>query len=246
VVYGRPMLDGRHLTPRLVAWRAWTDWPLIVLAVGSLPILLLEVERSDLQHSDRVLIDVVNVVLLVAFAVDYVVELALVRNRSSYVRHEWTSLAIVLAQAIALMPSLAAFGVLRVLRGARLFRIISVAIRGAAIGGSVRASGRQLVREHAAALAFGVAGLTWLTSAVAFTLAEDVGVGGRINSFGDALWWSACTITTVGYGDIYPVTTAGRIIGVFTMVVGVSVFALVTAKLAQFLVREPHPQRSAD
>jgi voltage-gated potassium channel len=45
------------------------------------------------------------------------------------------------------------------------------------------------------------------------------------------------TITTVGYGDIYPVTTAGRIIGGFTMVIGISTFALVTAKVAQFLVR---------
>jgi voltage-gated potassium channel len=55
------------------------------------------------------------------------------------------------------------------------------------------------------------------------------------------LWWSASTITTVGYGDVYPVTFAGPVIGVFTMVVGVSTFALVTAKLAQFLVRDgPH------
>ena len=75
------------------------------------------------------------------------------------------------------------------------------------------------------------------TSAAAFTVAEDVGVNGRIHSFFDALWWSLSTITTVGYGDIYPVTTAGRIIGGFTMIVGISTFALVTAKIAQFLVR---------
>ncbi len=75
------------------------------------------------------------------------------------------------------------------------------------------------------------------TSAAAFTVAEDVGVNGRIHSFFDALWRSLSTITTVGYGDIYPVTTAGRIIGGFTMIVGISTFALVTAKIAQFLVR---------
>ncbi|HEY7628137.1 MAG TPA: hypothetical protein VH761_13765 [Ilumatobacteraceae bacterium] len=47
-----------------------------------------------------------------------------------------------------------------------------------------------LLREHAAGFALGMAGLTWLTSAAAFTVAEDVGVNGRIHSFFDALWWS--------------------------------------------------------
>ena len=45
------------------------------------------------------------------------------------------------------------------------------------------------------------------------------------------------TITTVGYGDIYPVTPTGRIVGGFTMMVGISTFALVTAKVAEYLVR---------
>jgi voltage-gated potassium channel len=139
-----------------------------------------------------------------AFAVDYVVELSLASKRRAYVRSEWVSLLTVAAQAIAVFPSLAGFGILRAARAARLFRFIVVASRAAA----------------------------------AFTVAEDVGVDGRVASFADALWWSLATITTVGYGDIYPVTTAGRIVGGFTMVIGISTFALVTAKIAQFLVRD--------
>ena len=81
--------------------------------------------------------------------------------------------------------------------------------------------------------------MTWLTSAAAFTLAEDVGDGEPIDSFFDALWWSTTTITTVGYGDIYPITTAGRIVAGLTMIVGISAFAVVTAKVAEFLVRTP-------
>ena len=77
----------------------------------------------------------------------------------------------------------------------------------------------------------------WISSAVAFTIVEDVGEGKRINSFGDALWWSATTISTVGYGDIYPLTSAGRTIAVLTTIVGVSTFGVVTAKLASVLVR---------
>jgi voltage-gated potassium channel len=86
--------------------------------------------------------------------------------------------------------------------------------------------------------ALSVAGLVWITSAVAFTLVEDVGAGRRVNSFGDALWWSASTISTVGYGDVYPITLGGRIIAVFTMVVGVSTFGVITASIAKRLIRE--------
>ena len=87
-----------------------------------------------------------------------------------------------------------------------------------------------------------MAGLTLVTSAVAFTIAEDVGDSRRVGSFFDALWWSAATITTVGYGDIYPVTAAGRIIAVFTMVVGISTLAVVTARIAQFLIASDENQ----
>jgi voltage-gated potassium channel len=81
-----------------------------------------------------------------------------------------------------------------------------------------------------------MAGFTLVTSAVAFTLAEDVGAGRRIESFFDALWWAIATITTVGYGDIYPTTGAGRVIAAFTMVVGIATLSVVTARIAAFLI----------
>jgi voltage-gated potassium channel len=52
----------------------------------------------------------------------------------------------------------------------------------------------------------------------------------------DALWWATTTITTVGYGGIYPLTRAGRLVGGFTMLVGISTFAVVTAKIAELLL----------
>src|SRR5438067_1222663 len=84
-----------YLTPGLIRWRKITDAPLLILAVGSLPILLLEVARHRLNLADRRFIDAVNVVVLVAFAIDYFNELRLVRMRRTYVRREWTSLLIV-------------------------------------------------------------------------------------------------------------------------------------------------------
>lgn len=228
--------DPDYMTPALQRWRRATDWPLMALAIGSLPVLLLDFTRDDLPQWDRFAMDLINVVVLVAFAIDYLVELAVATHRRSYARHEVLSLLIVAAQALALAPALTGFGVLRALRAARLFRVVAIAMRSVVTSGMVAREGRQLLRQRAASFALGMAGITWLSSAAAFTIVEDVGVGGRVHSFFDALWWSASTITTVGYGDIYPITVAGRIIAVFTMVVGISVFAIVTARIARFLI----------
>jgi voltage-gated potassium channel len=229
--------DALPVPTRLDRWRAATDTPLTILAIGSLPLLLLELQRTDLASNDRLLLDIVNVTVLVAFGVDYVVELCLSTDRRRYVRTEWTSLLLVLSQGIALLPSLAGFGILRALRGTRALRLVITVFRLLALGGIATREGRTVLRRHAASFALGLAGFTWLSSATAFTMAEDVGQDGRIGSFFDALWWSTTTITTVGYGDVYPVTAAGRIVGACTMVVGIATFAVVTAKVAEFLVR---------
>ena len=226
-----------YITPSLARWRARTDGPLLVLAIGTLPFLMLELGRGDLPYSDRLLIDVVNVVVLVAFAVDYIVELRLAQDRRRFVRNEWTSLLIVMSQMIAVVPGFQAIGILRALRGVPGMRAALVLVRLLAVGGAVARESRTYLRTHAASLALGVAGLSWLSAAAAFTHVEDVGVDGRLHSFFDALWWATATITTVGYGDVSPITAAGRVIGGFTMVVGISTFAVVTAKVAEFLVR---------
>jgi voltage-gated potassium channel len=124
-------------TQRLLAWRRRTDGPLAVLAVGSLPLLLLEIEYTALAWMDRVLIDATNVVVLVAFVVDYVVELAVARpgHRRAFVRAEWLRLLVLLAQAISVLPGLAGFGALRAVRGVAAVRLMATVARLAMIGG---------------------------------------------------------------------------------------------------------------
>lgn len=226
-------MDKKRLYPELATWRRITDLPLLVLAVGSLPLLLLEFVSDRLSQIDRNFLFIINIIVFVSFATDYFVELFLCKQKSEYVRREWSSLLIWITQLIALLPT---FGFLGVLRGIRAIRVFSAVARISGIVISSRSEGGKLFKNHAASLAFGLSSFTLVTSAVAFTLAEDVGEFGRVNSFFDALWWSAATITTVGYGDIYPVTATGRFIAVFTMLVGISTLAVVTARIAQFLL----------
>ena len=222
-----------EISPRLATWRRWTDLPLLFIAIGSLPLLLLEVVDDRLSKADQNFLTAINVLVCIAFAIDYVVELAVTYNRTTYARTQLSSLVIVISQFLALLPAL---GFLGILRGARALRIIGTLSRVFAIGAASKEQGRKFFKEKAASVAFGMSAFTLVTSAVAFTIAEDIGEGRRIGSFFDALWWSAATITTVGYGDIYPVTATGRIIAVFTMVVGISTLAVVTARIAQFLI----------
>ena len=217
-------------------WRKQTDTPLTIIAIGSLPVLFLHFVSDRLNSSDRKFIFIVDLIVLTAFLVDYLVELVLSTNKAKYVRTEWLNALVTIAQVIALLPSLGIAGIFRAARG---FRIVLTLTRVLGIGASASHNdGRRLLREKAATLAFGLAGFTCVTSAVAFTVVEDVGQGRRIDSFLDALWWSASTITTVGYGDIYPITAVGRLIAIFTMLVGISTLAVVTARIAKFLIRE--------
>jgi hypothetical protein len=69
---------------------------------------------------------------------------------------------------------------------------------------------------------------------------------GPIQTLPDALWWAASTITTVGYGDVYPRTAAGRGIAVVLMLVGISLFGVLTARVAAFFVQDEQRDAEAD
>lgn len=64
----------------------------------------------------------------------------------------------------------------------------------------------------------------------------EFGTNPHITSFLDTIWWAVSTVTTVGYGDVIPVTQAGRVLGIFTMISGISLFWSYTALFAEALL----------
>lgn len=75
----------------------------------------------------------------------------------------------------------------------------------------------------------------------------EVEESSNIKTPGDALWWSLTTITTVGYGDRYPVTTEGRIIAVALMIAGAALFSTFTAFIATFFMQAPaQPEKNEE
>jgi voltage-gated potassium channel len=117
------------------------------------------------------------------------------------------------------------------------FRALRV-LRTFSKNGILAKSGKSpLTSGGLATAALGTVIVVWVGSLMVLN-AERGAKGATINNFGDALWWAMETITTVGYGDVVPVTSSGRIMATFVMMLGISVLGAVTAGLSASLARQ--------
>ena len=87
-------------------------------------------------------------------------------------------------------------------------------------------------------------GLAVGLGALAVLDAERDAPEANITTFGDALWWACATVTTVGYGDHYPVSGEGRVVAVVLMVVGIGVVGAVTASVATWILGRVEAERA--
>ena len=117
---------------------------------------------------------------------------------------------------------------LRPLRALRV--VVALNILGRRGGGFARG---RVVASVAAAVA-----VVAFVAALAVLDAERAHAGANIRTFGDAAWWAATTVTTVGYGDRYPTTAEGRLVAVGLMVTGIALLGVITAALASWFVEK--------
>jgi voltage-gated potassium channel len=202
-------------------WERLTEIPLTVLALAIIPLLLGPFFFKLSDSVERAFL-ALDWSIWAIFALDISVRTYLAERKIDYLRRNWFDVMIVV------LPFLRPLRVLRSVRAIRLLRAGPFLIR-------VTANSRELLRHR---------GLQWvllLGLAIIFTCATIVwglerNQGGTIGDYGDALWWAFATVTTVGYGDTTPVTTEGRAVAVFLMLVGISFFGWITANIAAFLV----------
>lgn len=208
--------------------------PLLVLALLLIPLLTVPLV-VDLSPGAKRALAVADVLVWLVFTGDYVFGLYLAPSRRTYVRKQWLNLALVV------LPMLRP---LRVLRSTRLLRLLRLARLASALWICTREARRLLVRHklHYAILATAV---ITVSCALAIYVVESDS-GGPIDTIADAFWWAASTMTTVGYGDLYPTTQAGRGVAVFLMVTGIAFFGILTANLATFLMERSVGQEEAE
>jgi voltage-gated potassium channel len=199
---------------RLQRFERHTEWPLAAAAVVFLVLFSRQV-LAEPHGREAHVIWAINWVIWGLFFVDYFVRLGLATDRWHWF---WRHL---LDFAIITLP------LLRPLRLLRMLVLIEVLQK--AIGDAFR--GRIVV--------YTVSGVMLLiyTASLAVFDKERYLHGATINSFGKAIWWSITTVTTVGYGDVYPVTNTGRVIAVLLMIGGISLVGVVTAALASWIIQ---------
>ncbi|SFR86579.1 voltage-gated potassium channel [Microbacterium sp. cf046] len=204
---------ARGETERSQRWSQWTYWPLAIAAAVFLITYTAHV-IGDVQGVWATVTSVTIAVIWIMFIVDYLVKLRLSHPRRLWFRTHKFDLV------LSLIPAL------------RPVRLLDAFTRMTAFtrttGNSIRA--RLLIYGVGSALL-----LVWYISLIVLQF-ERYAPGATITSFGAAVWWAFCTVTTVGYGDYVPVTIPGRTAAVVLMAGGVVVVGLVVATISSWVV----------
>ena len=198
---------------RTQRWSRLTYWPLAIAAAVFLFTYTVHV-IGDVQGLWSWITTATIWLIWAMFIVDYLVKLRLSHPRKLWFRTHKFDLVLALIPALRPVRLLDAF--------TRLASFTRTA------GSSIRA--RLLIYGVGSALL-----LMWYISLIVLQ-AERHAPGATITSFGIAVWWAFCTVTTVGYGDYVPVTVPGRVAAVFLMAGGVVVVGLVVATISSWVV----------
>jgi voltage-gated potassium channel len=210
----------------LLRFDRWMQIPIIASAI--LPLVIQPVSGDPLGIT-------IGIVSWLVFLVDYAVQ---ARHRVRYFRTGWGRFDLVVVVLTApwfLLPFAQSGRFVVALRLARLVRLIAAT------------KGSQQLFSRLGRVAVVAAGVVFLGATVAYHAEHPVNP--EFATFGDSLWWGVVTLTTVGYGDVVPITTAGRWAAFAVMFTGVGVLGVLAGSLAGFFRLTPpagaHPDAAA-
>jgi voltage-gated potassium channel len=213
------------MTTRLQRIEKVLEWPVAILALLIVPALVLDERTTD--PALRELAHVVNWVVWIAFCVEFLVRWA-ADGRRRFLRDAWFDLLLIVVSPPILVPEYVQS--VRSLRAVRALRLLRFVRAGAVAGIGLRLARRVFGRRKFHYTALVAVAVVFLGAFGVFVF--ESGTNKSIGSFGDALWWAIVTATTVGYGDVSPVTAEGRIIAVVLMLTGIGVIGIFTATVA--------------
>lgn len=221
---GRDNAPDRTRERRLRRLKAWLETPMLVLAFIWLALLVGELVWGETRTFARV-----GGAIWVVFIVNFVVEFVLAPRKLAYLKRNWLTAISLLVPALRIFRVFRAIRLLRLTRvgrGLRLLRVVSSLNRGMrALGASLHRRGFGYVLALTVLVTFaGAAGMYAL---------EQTTPG--MDSYAEALWWTAMVMTTMG-SQYWPQTAEGRVLCVFLALYAFGVFGYVTAALATFFV----------
>jgi voltage-gated potassium channel len=203
------------------------DGPLTVLALAMIPLIVLPLVVDLSPATERAFL-AIDYLIWAVFAAEYAIKLYLAPNRRRFVLHNIPDLIIVI---VPMLRPLRVLRSVRLLRLLRLTRLVAFAVEGLSeIRGILRHRGLNWVLLIVLVLN--------LVAAAMVLEFERGNPNANIHSYPDALWWAVTTITTVGYGDRFPMSPAGRGVAVVLMIAGIALFGVLTATIAAYFVEK--------
>ena len=199
----------------------------IIILVLSLYVLISLIVTTFFVLSDEVtvLLNYVDNVICIIFLVDFAIRFKKANNKLVFMKWGWIDLI----SSIPYIDFLRAGRVLRLIRLIRVFRAFKAT---KLIFEHINRNKKQSALTSVALISF----LMVIFSSIAI-LQFEKDVNSNIVTAEDAIWWSYVTITTVGYGDKFPITTEGRIIGAVLMTMGVGIFGTFTALVSSWFIQ---------
>lgn len=207
-------------------------WDYLIQALIILSLVAFAIETlPTLSPTWRWYLEIFEVVTVSIFTIEYVLRLVFCRPRFSYAFSFFGAVDL-----IAILPFYLSTGIdlrsIRAFRLLRLFRLLKLARYSSAMQRFHRAF--SIAREEL--VLFGAVALIILyLSAVGIYYFERDAQPEAFGSVFHSLWWAVTTLTTVGYGDVYPITMGGRILTFFVLVVGLGIVAIPTGLFASAL-----------
>jgi voltage-gated potassium channel len=196
-------------------WRSWTEWPLVGLGLLFLAVLILPLAQP-LTPAEESILEGANLVIWALFVVDYGARLYLVDDRRSFVRTHILDLVVIA------VPFLRPF---------RLLRLLAIVISTSRRAGGLAVRRVTLYVTGVAVILLSVGAVVVYDSEKEVPLDERT-----IKTLGDGLWWALVTVTTVGYGDVYPRSVAGRGLAVLLTITGIALIGTITAAISSYFV----------
>lgn len=202
-----------------------------VLALLIVPALVLEDRATDPRL--REVAHILNWIVWLAFCAEFVIRW-IPRRSVTFLREAWFDLLLIVISPPFLVPDY--WQGLRSLRAVRVLRMLRLVRAGAIAGIGLRLTRRLFGRRKFHYTALVAIAVVFMGALGVFIFESESNKA--IGSFGDALWWAVVTATTVGYGDVSPVTLEGRLIAVVLMLTGIGVIGVFTATVASMFFEQ--------
>ena len=187
----------------------------------------------NLKPETRVVLKVIEWFSVIVFSIEYILRIYVADSKPKFV---FSFFGII--DLLAILPFYLSFGVdlrsLRALRFLRLFRILKLVRYNRAMNHFTRAI--KSAKEEILLFLFITLILIYF-SAVGIYYFENQAQPEHFSSIFDSLWWAIITLTTVGYGDVYPITVGGKVFTFFILMIGLGIVAIPTGIISSALTK---------